>query len=131
MAPLEPQEKVLVSEEFLSSTHGDIACDDCHGGNPAEKDKEKAHAGLDPYPAANNPDKTCGECHDEIVKTAKNSLHATLSSFKTVLKSRADMALWVATSAGPSLQRKGLSMVIFSRNGVIRSTNVQPAMEVG
>jgi len=91
---LEPQEKVLVSEEFLSSTHGEISCDTCHGGNPAEANKDKAHAGMDPYPAVNNPEKACGECHEDIVKTAKNSLHTTLSTFSTVLQTRSDMALW-------------------------------------
>jgi len=91
---LEPQEKVLVSEEFLSSTHGEIACTDCHGGNSAEADKAKAHEGMEPYPAAKNPEKACGECHEDIVKTASKSLHTTLSTFPTVLKSRADMAKW-------------------------------------
>ncbi len=94
MAPLEPQEKVLVSEDFLNSTHGEIACEDCHGGNPAEQDKSGAHAGMDPYPAVTNPEQVCGECHEDIVGTAKNSLHTTLSTFTTVLKTRADMALW-------------------------------------
>jgi len=94
VAPLEPQEKVLVSEEFLNSTHGEISCEECHGGNPAEADKTKAHEGMEPYPALKNPEKTCGECHEDIVKTAKNSLHTTLSTFETVLKTRADMALW-------------------------------------
>ncbi|GAB4339953.1 MAG: hypothetical protein Kow0089_13270 [Desulfobulbaceae bacterium] len=94
MAPLEPQEKVLVSEEFLNSTHGEIACADCHGGNPAAADKEGAHAGMEPYPALKNPEKACGECHEDIVKTGKNSLHTTLSSFVTVLQSRADMSKW-------------------------------------
>lgn len=91
---MEPQEKVLVSEEFLSTTHGEIACDDCHGGQPGEADKAKAHTGMEPYPAAKNPEKVCGECHEDIVKTAPTSLHTTLSTFPTVLKSRADMAKW-------------------------------------
>ena len=94
MAPLEPQEKVLVSKDFLSTTHGEIACESCHGGNPASKDKAAAHAGMDPHPSINNPQKACGECHGEIVATAKDSLHATLSTFPAVLKSRANMDKW-------------------------------------
>ena len=94
MAPLEPQEKVLVFEEFLNSTHGDIACVDCHGGHAAEADKAKAHTGMEPYPALKDPEKACGECHEDIVKSASNSLHTTLSTFPTVLKSRADMSKW-------------------------------------
>ncbi|KPJ98364.1 MAG: hypothetical protein AMJ60_08470 [Desulfobacterales bacterium SG8_35] len=94
MVPLEPFEKVLVSKAFLDTEHGGIACTDCHGGNAAAKDKNTAHTGLDPYPALNNPDATCGECHEEIVATAKNSLHTTLSTFITVLKTRSDMNKW-------------------------------------
>jgi thiosulfate/3-mercaptopyruvate sulfurtransferase len=91
---LEPFEKVLVSKEFLGTEHGEIDCTDCHGGNASANDKKAAHAGLDPYPAANNPESTCGECHDEIVATAKDSLHTTLSTFVTVLKNRSDMNKW-------------------------------------
>ena len=94
MTPLEPFEKVLVSKEFLGTDHGEIACVDCHGGNAESMDKAVAHKNYDPYPALNNPDGTCGECHEEIVETGKNSLHATLSTFKTVLKNRSDMSKW-------------------------------------
>ena len=94
MVPLEPFEKVLVSKDFLNTDHGEVACVDCHGGNADSMDKAAAHRGLDPYPALNNPDETCGECHEEIVATAKNSLHTTLSTFVTVLKTRSDMNKW-------------------------------------
>ncbi|HTP03737.1 MAG TPA: rhodanese-like domain-containing protein [Nitrospirota bacterium] len=95
MAPLEPQEKVLVSKDFLSTTHGALACESCHGGNPAGKDKSIAHAGFDPFPSANNPEKACGGCHAEAVATAKDSLHATLSTFPKVLANRANKDKWV------------------------------------
>jgi 3-mercaptopyruvate sulfurtransferase SseA len=94
VVPLEPFEKVLVAKAFLDTEHGEIACTNCHGGNGAATDKKTAHAGLDPAPAQNNPDAACGECHEEIVATAKNSLHVTLSTFTTVLKNRADMGKW-------------------------------------
>lgn len=94
MAPLEPQEKVLVSKDFLSTDHGEVGCVNCHGGNPAGKNKASAHKGMDPAPSINNPEKACGECHEEIVATAKDSLHVTLSTFPSVLKSRADMGKW-------------------------------------
>ena len=94
MAPLEPQEKVLVSKDFLSTTHGALACESCHGGNPAGTDKATAHAGFDPLPSANNPQKACGECHSEIVTTAKDSLHAMLSTFTKVLANRANKDKW-------------------------------------
>jgi len=89
VAPLEPQEKVLVSKGFLSTTHGALACESCHGGNPASMDKATAHAGFDAVPSVTSPQKACGDCHGEIVATAKDSLHATLSTFPRVLGNRA------------------------------------------
>lgn len=94
MAPLEPQDKVLVDKAFLSTTHGEIDCESCHGGDPASADKTAAHTEMDPFPSINNPQQACGDCHDEIVATAKDSLHASLSTFTTVLESRAEMKKW-------------------------------------
>jgi 3-mercaptopyruvate sulfurtransferase SseA len=89
VAPLEPQAKVLLSRGFLASTHGELACEGCHGGDPAGQDKAAAHAGLDPFPSITNPQKACGECHAEIVATAKDSLHGSLGTFARVLGNRA------------------------------------------
>jgi thiosulfate/3-mercaptopyruvate sulfurtransferase len=86
---LEPQEKVLVSKGFLSTPHGALACESCHGGNPSSLDKATAHAGFDPVPSVTNPQKACGDCHGEIAATARDSLHATLSTFPRVLGNRA------------------------------------------
>ena len=94
MAPLEPVEKVLVSGDFLETEHGEVGCVNCHGGNPNDKTKAGAHKGFDAHPSLNNPEGACGECHEDIVSTAKDSLHATLSTFTTVLKSRSDMSKW-------------------------------------
>ena len=57
-------------------------------------DKAAAHEGLDALPSVTNPQKACGECHEEIVATAKNSLHATLSTFPKVLANRANKDKW-------------------------------------
>jgi thiosulfate/3-mercaptopyruvate sulfurtransferase len=91
---LEPHEKVLLAEKFLESEHGQIECQTCHGGDAASGEKETAHQGLDPHPSINNPEGACGDCHEEIVATAKSSLHATLSTFTTVQQSRSDMSKW-------------------------------------
>jgi thiosulfate/3-mercaptopyruvate sulfurtransferase len=91
---LEPQEKVLVAREFLSTTHGGLACESCHGGNPATPDKAKAHAGLEPMPSEKRPQQACGDCHGEIVATSSDSLHATLSTFPRVLGNRASKGQW-------------------------------------
>jgi thiosulfate/3-mercaptopyruvate sulfurtransferase len=100
VAPLEPQKKVLVNSEFLKTPCGEPACVDCHNGDSSTDDKEDAHKGMDPFPSINNPDKACGTCHDDIVKTAKNSLHATLSTFPTVIKTRSDMSKWKQIDKG-------------------------------
>ncbi len=94
MAQLEPQAKVLVSEEFLESEHGEISCESCHNGNPAAKDKAGAHKDFEPHPSIKIPEQACGECHEEIVATAKTSLHATLSTFPKVLKTRTSDDKW-------------------------------------
>ena len=88
MAPLEPQKKVLVAADFLDGDHGEIACEICHGGNAEAPDKTAAHEGLKPNPPLIDPEGACGECHEQIVATAKDSLHATLGPFATILKSR-------------------------------------------
>jgi len=73
VAPLEPQEKVLVSRDFLTTVYGEISCEECHGGDPIAVDKAEAHKGMEPYPAVKDPEKVCGECHEEIVSTAKRT----------------------------------------------------------
>ena len=97
---MEPLLKSKVSKAFLDSTHGAIACDVCHGGNPAGVSKEASHQGLDRYPSRNNPQTACGECHEEIVSAASKSLHATLSPYVTTLKIRADMSKWDQINTG-------------------------------
>jgi thiosulfate/3-mercaptopyruvate sulfurtransferase len=100
VAPLEPEQKVLVSEEFLESAHGELACIDCHGGDESAPDKESAHQGFDAHPSINNPQETCGECHEEIAETAPRSLHATLSTFATFLQKRTSADTWPDVDKG-------------------------------
>jgi 3-mercaptopyruvate sulfurtransferase SseA len=94
VAPLEPQAKVLVSREFLSTTHGGLACESCHGGNPAAAAKTGAHAGMEPMPSEKRPAQACGDCHAEVVATSKDSVHATLSTFGQVLGNRSGKEQW-------------------------------------
>jgi len=90
VAPLEPQKKVLVSKDFFSSEHGEIECQACHGGDPKAGEKDGAHRGLITRPSLADPQRACGECHDEITPTAARSLHVTLAPFTTVLENRAN-----------------------------------------
>jgi 3-mercaptopyruvate sulfurtransferase SseA len=94
VAPLEPQAKVLVSREFLSTTHGGLACESCHGGDPAAAGKAAAHAGMEPMPSEKRPLQACGDCHADVVATAKDSVHATLPTFPRVLGDRAGKDQW-------------------------------------
>jgi thiosulfate/3-mercaptopyruvate sulfurtransferase len=86
---LEPQKKVLVSEEFLGSDHGEIDCETCHGGNAESSEKAVAHDGLVTSPSLSDPESACGDCHADIAASAKKSLHMTLAPFANILKRRA------------------------------------------
>jgi thiosulfate/3-mercaptopyruvate sulfurtransferase len=100
VAPLAPQEKVLVAEDFLQSTHGEIECEACHGGNAEAVDKDGAHAGMVASPSLSDPEGACGECHEEIAAAVPNSLHRTLAPFGVVMKSRAAKDMHPAVEKG-------------------------------
>lgn len=85
MAPLEPWEKVLVSEDFLTSAHANASCIDCHGGTQSA-DKEAAHDGMIPDPSADTAQ--CVNCHNEQASNFDQSLHASLNGYWTVLDAR-------------------------------------------
>lgn len=64
-------------EVRLDPSHN-LACTDCHKGNPKGATQEQAHAGLIAQPA--HPDqmqKACGTCHAQQVAQAAASLHFT------------------------------------------------------
>ena len=86
MPPLEAWEKVLVTEEFLNSTHGKTSCISCHGGEQSV-DKETAHTGLIARPS-NDAEATCSLCHSEIVASSATSLHTELTGYKVAMYSR-------------------------------------------
>lgn len=84
---MELYEKIYVKPDFLKTTHGQIPCEKCHGGNPADPNWQTAHEGIVRDPTFPDPSGTCGECHKETVETAVKSLHYTLAPFeKTILK---------------------------------------------
>lgn len=60
------------------STHGkaSIACNDCHGGDVAASDKQKAHSGeFVGKPDANGTLAMCGNCHQGPLDQFKSSRH--------------------------------------------------------
>ncbi len=88
MAPLEPWEKVLVDgEQYPETVHGQVACAECHNGDPAANDKAVAHEGLVANPS-NDPEANCGECHPDVVAMNEFSLHTNLAGYHKVLDAR-------------------------------------------
>ena len=90
MAPLELYQKIWVKSSFLETDMGEIACEDCHGGDPKDPNWQTAHNGIVKDPTFPEADEACGECHEDIVSNAKNSLHYTLAPFGRVIKARAN-----------------------------------------
>lgn len=82
---MERHERVFVDSEFLSTRHGQIPCQECHGGNKDTLDFEKAHQGITVDPTFPDPGKTCQQCHPEISRYNKNSLHITLLPYKKTI----------------------------------------------
>jgi hypothetical protein len=61
-----------------ASTHGKagVACSDCHGGDPAQTDKTKAHAAsFIGKPDRNATLTVCGNCHDPQLAQFKTGKH--------------------------------------------------------
>ena len=87
MAPLEPWEKVLVSNSFMETEHGQIACIACHFGDSTVNDKELAHTDMIATPDE-DAQKTCGNCHNDIVVTSVNSLHSNQTGYFKAMYSR-------------------------------------------
>jgi hypothetical protein len=83
-------EKVLVSTEFAASTHGEIGCIACHGGQEGVLEKEDAHEGMVIDPSEGNA-AVCAECHEETVETFPSSLHATQQGYFTAYARRGGM----------------------------------------
>lgn len=89
---MEEWEKVLISDKaFLTSTHGKLGCITCHGGTGGTTDKAAAHKGVIVDPSE-KPEKPCGTCHADIVKSNATSLHVNQGGYRLILMARgADM----------------------------------------
>ncbi len=88
MAPLEPWEKVLVSDaEFTETLHGQLPCTACHSGQQSA-DKEEAHEGLVSRPSEDF-NAYCGPCHSQITDDFSDSLHLTQAGYWESLEARA------------------------------------------
>jgi len=89
--PLAPHEKVFVDSSFAEDeNHGQLGCEECHGGNPDDPDWKTAHEGVTRDPSYPDPAETCGACHDDIAEYYQKSLHVSLSPFKKTVDIRAN-----------------------------------------
>ena len=86
---MEPYEKIYVNPSFLKTGHGEIGCEACHRGDPGDPNWQTAHRGIVRDPTFPDADTACGECHEEIASSAKDSLHYTLAPFRKSIKARA------------------------------------------
>lgn len=73
----------LVSEDFLTSTHGKLGCISCHSGQNLPS-KDEAHLGMNPYPSA-DPNGICAACHSGITSTFANSIHYNIHGMQNGL----------------------------------------------
>lgn len=99
MEPLAPHEKLFVDSEIAEDEyHGELGCEECHGGDPDEPDWRKAHAGVVKDPSYPDPSESCGICHEEIAEGYHNSLHIRLAPFELVIAKRTNPDETVAAS---------------------------------
>jgi len=91
MEPLAPHEKIFVDSDILDDeNHGEIACHECHGGNPDDPDWKTAHKGVVKDPTYPDATTACGDCHDEIVENYQKSIHVSLRPYKVIIDKRAN-----------------------------------------
>jgi hypothetical protein len=93
---LEGWQKVLMSgtglTAFQQSTHGSIACRDCHGGQEGILTKEEAHVGLVTDPSEMTGNK-CVQCHADVANRVSHSLHTTMKGYHTLFQARTGQTL--------------------------------------
>ncbi len=90
MEQLARHEKIFVDSDILDDeNHGEIACDECHGGNPDDSNWKTAHEGVEKDPTYPDATTACGDCHDEINENYQNSLHVTLKPYRVIIEKRA------------------------------------------
>lgn len=87
MPPLEAWQKVLVTADFLTETHGTRSCTSCHGGDSRASGKSEAHTGMVPDPSSGEAP-ACATCHTAIVDNHAASLHGMQGGYLTILAQR-------------------------------------------
>lgn len=81
---MEGSDKYYVVEAYLETTHGELGCITCHGGENVQN-KEEAHLGMVRTPSA-DAGGICIECHGEIGETFEESIHYTIQGIQNQLE---------------------------------------------
>ena len=90
MEQLAPHEKLYVDSAFIDDdeNHGQIPCQDCHGGVPDDPNWKTAHKGLVKDPTYPDPSAVCGSCHEDITEHNQCNLHVNIASIKSTINKR-------------------------------------------
>lgn len=80
---------VVSTDVMESDPHFYLGCTDCHQGNPSASTQDAAHKGLVARPS-DDPEETCGQCHEATAKTYTLSLHYTAAGMKHGVSQRFD-----------------------------------------
>ena len=78
---------MLVSADFVNSTHGSLGCRTCHGGQEGILEKDAAHKEIVVDPSMGDAS-VCRNCHAEMVAAVRKSLHATQTGYFTAFAAR-------------------------------------------
>lgn len=79
----------LVSKDFLATSHGELGCINCHGGENIPN-QEEAHAMMNPYPSS-DIDGICAKCHGGVTETFANSIHHNIQGMENGLMAFSNM----------------------------------------
>jgi thiosulfate/3-mercaptopyruvate sulfurtransferase len=87
--PLAPHEKVYVDSEIAEDEyHGELGCEECHGGNPDDPNWKTAHKGVVKDPSYPDASLSCGQCHEDIAEHYASSPHISMVTFKKMTEKR-------------------------------------------
>lgn len=77
---------MLVNTDFSDTTHGQLGCIGCHGGQEGILEKEEAHVGMVADPSVDG--EACQSCHPQEVEDHASSLHLTQQGYFTAMMRR-------------------------------------------
>ncbi len=82
----------LVSDTYVTSTHGQLGCTFCHGGDADATDAATAMEGITADPSVDAGVTVCGQCHEDVTDVYKTSLHYTTAGLSAKYLVRTGLA---------------------------------------